>query len=146
MHVTGSCLCQAVSFSAEVDASRVLICHCTDCQIQASAAFRIGALVQRDSFRIAGPTQEYCKIGSTGARRMQVFCPVCATSIYSYTPDNATPVLSLRLGGVHQRALLPPVHQLWTRSALPWLGQLGDIPCSLQQELLVQALQPVAKP
>ncbi|MBF7731170.1 GFA family protein [Pseudomonas sp. N040] len=146
MHVTGACLCGAVTFSAEVDESRVLICHCTDCQIQASAPFRIGALVQRDTFKMEGKIHEYCKIGTSGARRMQVFCPVCATSIYSYTPDSPAPVLSMRLGGVHQLRQLTPVHQIWGSSALPWLGKLNEIPCSMQQGIIADALkQPDAR-
>lgn len=146
MHVTGACLCGAVTFSAEVDESKVLICHCTDCQIQASTPFRIGALVQRDTFKMKGATHEYCKIGTSGARRMQVFCPVCATSIYSHTPDSPAPVLSLRLGGVHQRAQLTPVQQIWGRSALPWLSELNEIPCAMQQEVLSEVLKESATP
>ena len=108
MKVNGKCLCGQVSFQAEVDESKVLLCHCTDCQVQASTAFRIGALVDSAGFSMQGEVKEYCKIGSTGARRMQVFCPTCATSIYSYTPDNPAAVYSLRLGAVKELRQLRP--------------------------------------
>lgn len=144
MHVTGACHCGAVTFSADVDASKVLVCHCTDCQVMASSAFRVGALVRRETFSIQGRVKEYSKVGTTGTRRSQVFCPECATGIYSYAPEVETPYISLRLGGVHQRAQLPPVHQIWRQSALPWVEHLYDIPCSLQQEAIAGALAPTA--
>jgi hypothetical protein len=140
MHVTGACHCGAITFEAEVDEGRVFACHCTDCQVIASAPFRVGAIVRRETFSMHGPFKEYSKIGTTGQRRQQVFCPECATGIYSYSPDSAAPYLSLRLGGVHQRAQLRPVYQLWHRSALPWLSQLSDIPTCEQQEILAFVL------
>jgi hypothetical protein len=32
MHTDGSCHCGLISFTAEIDPSRVTVCHCTDCQ------------------------------------------------------------------------------------------------------------------
>ena len=140
MHVTGACHCGAITFEAEVDEGRVFTCHCTDCQVIASTAFRFGAIVRRETFSMRGPFKEYAKIGTSGQRRMQVFCPECATGIYSYSPDSAMPYLSLRLGGVHQRAQLTPVHQLWYRSALPWVARLNEIPRCQEQEILASML------
>jgi hypothetical protein len=140
MHVTGACHCGAITFEAEVDEGRVFTCHCTDCQVIASTAFRFGAIVRRETFSMRGPYAEYAKIGTTGQRRMQVFCPTCATGIYSYSPDGALPFLSLRLGGVHQRAQLAPVQQIWYRSALPWVAALNDIPRCNEQEILLSML------
>lgn len=142
MHVTGNCHCGAVSFSAEVDESKVVICHCTDCQVQGSAPYRFGALVLRDSFSMQGPTREYGKVGSSGNRRLQVFCPECATSIYSYEEGNRGPYLSLRLGGVHQRAQLMPRLQIWRQSALPWVDALPSIPGCAQQDFIAAAISP----
>jgi hypothetical protein len=140
MRVTGACHCGAVTFSADVDESMVMVCHCTDCQIIASSAFRFGALVRRETFRSSGAVKEYAKIGTSGARRLQVFCPECGTGIYSYAPDVDSPFISLRLGGVHERARLTPTLQIWRQSALPWVGRLDEIPCSMQQEVIAAAI------
>jgi len=40
MRIDGSCHCGAVSFSAEIDPDRVMVCHCTDCQVLLGAPFR----------------------------------------------------------------------------------------------------------
>ena len=106
MHVTGACHCGAITFSAEVDESKVMVCHCTSCQVLGASAFRYGAIVLRESFVIRGQAKEYRKVGTSGSVRTQVFCPECATGIYSYTPGDASPYISLRLGAVHQRAEL----------------------------------------
>jgi hypothetical protein len=140
MHVTGACHCGSITFEADVDEGRVFTCHCTDCQVIASTAFRFGAIVRRETFSMRGPAKEYSKIGTSGQRRQLVFCPECATGIYSYAPDSAAPFLSLRLGGVHQRAKLIPVHQLWYGSALPWVARLNEIPQCKEQEILVSML------
>jgi hypothetical protein len=146
MHVTGKCHCGAVSFSAEVEKDKVIVCHCTDCQVMASSAFRVGALVLRESFSIRGQVSEYRKIGTSGNERSLVFCPVCATSIYSYMKNDPGPYLSLRLGGIDQFKELIPVHQIWQQSALPWLAQLPLIPCSMQQEAIAAAISPSQAP
>jgi hypothetical protein len=140
MHVTGACHCGAITFSAEVDATKVVVCHCTDCQVLSTSAFRLGAIVLRETFAIQGDVREYRKVGSSGAERIQVFCPVCATGIYAYTPGDAGPYISLRLGPVHQRAQLAPGLQIWRRSALPWIDALGGVPGCAEQELIASMI------
>ncbi|HPX89306.1 MAG TPA: GFA family protein [Methylophilaceae bacterium] len=137
MHVTGSCHCNKVNFTAVIDEDKVMVCHCTDCQILGSSAFRFGALVKKQTFNLLGDVKEYIKIGSSGARRAMVFCPNCATSIYSYAPDDKDGAyISLRLGPVHQRELFTPKFQIWCRSALPWVERLTETPSSQQQEVI----------
>jgi hypothetical protein len=140
MHVTGACHCGAITFSAEVDEDKVMVCHCADCQVLSASAFRVGAIVLRETFSLRGPTKEYRKTGTSGAVRVQVFCPECATGIYSYTPDDNGPYISLRLGAVHQRAELKPRLQIWKQSALPWIDELPEVPACAQQEAIASMI------
>ena len=41
MQIDGSCHCGLISFTAEVDPSRVVVCHCSDCQVLSGSSFRI---------------------------------------------------------------------------------------------------------
>ena len=41
LHVEGSCHCEQIKFEAEVDTTKVTICHCTDCQKLTGAPFRV---------------------------------------------------------------------------------------------------------
>lgn len=135
MNVTGACLCGAVTFSADVESAKTMVCHCADCQVLGSTAFRIGAMVAQEQFRIEGATHEYRREACAGTRN-QVFCPTCATVLYSYTPDSPRPMIVLSVGAVHQRAELAPRFQLWGSVALPWVERLQAIPHATPQDIL----------
>ena len=127
MKVEGGCHCGSIAYEAEVDPGRVALCHCTDCQVLSSAAFSTFAPVAKEAFRLRrGRPRIYIKTAESGTRRAQAFCPECGTRIYG--ADETDPQLfNLRIGTVRQRAQLPPRVQIWCRSALPWVMDLGAI-------------------
>jgi len=133
MHIEGACHCGRISFTAEVDPSRVVVCHCTDCQVLSGSPFRAVVPAPIDSFVLRGEPKSYVKVAESGNRRAQVFCPECATPLYATAPENATSVV-IRLGCVKQRAELTPVVQVWEHSSMPWLENLHDIPAYERQQ------------
>jgi len=136
MHVTGACHCGAVTFSAEVDEAKVMLCHCTDCQVLSAVGLQ--GRGDRAPGHIRHPRSDEGVPQDRHQRQRQDpgVLPECATGIYSYTPGDAGPYISLRLGGVHQRAELAPRLQLWCRSALPWIDRLADVPGCAEQEAI----------
>jgi hypothetical protein len=86
-----------------------------------------------ETFVLRGQPKTYIKVGESGNRRAQVFCPECATPLFAMAPENATSVI-IRLGCVKQRAQFTPVVQLWQRSSMPWLSELHRIPGSPEQQ------------
>lgn len=133
MKIDGQCQCGAIRFEAEVDPDKVTICHCTDCQHFSGSPWRASVPAPADSFRIlSGNPAEYIKTAESGAKRLQAFCGVCGSSIYSASPTKSG-VYGIRLGGVTQRALLSPKKQIWTRSALPWAADIHDLPASAEE-------------
>jgi hypothetical protein len=129
-----------VSFSALIDPTRVMICHCTDCQVLSGAPLRAVVVAPIDSFKLQGETKQYVKVAESGNRRAQVFCPECATPLYATAPENPTSVV-IRLGCVKQRAQLVPSAQIWQHSALPWLQKLPEIPGSPEQQAFLPLRQ-----
>jgi hypothetical protein len=127
MKINGACHCGAVSFTAEIDPSQVVVCHCTDCQAMSGSPFRVVVPTPIGKFSISGATKTYFKVAQSGNRRAQVFCPECGTPLYASAAENATHVI-IRLGCVEQRAQLKPSLQVWQHSALPWLRGLENIP------------------
>jgi hypothetical protein len=127
MHIDGSCHCGAVSFSAEIDPDRVMVCHCTDCQVLSGAPMRAVAVAPYESLKVQGTTKAYVKVAQSGNRRAQVFCPECGTPLWATAPENPVSVV-VRLGCVRQKAQLRPAVQIWQHSALPWLDGLGAVP------------------
>ena len=43
MKVDGQCHCGQIRYEAEIDADKVNVCHCTDCQTLTGTAYRVSA-------------------------------------------------------------------------------------------------------
>lgn len=138
MHINGACHCGAISFSAEIDPSRVMICHCSDCQVLSGAPLRAVVAAPIASFVLRGQPKTYVKLAQSGNRRAQVFCPECGTPLYGSALDKPASVI-IRLGCVEQRALLKPAVQIWQHSAMPWLAELPAIQGSPENQLSLPA-------
>jgi len=138
MLINGACHCGSISFTAQIDPARVMICHCTDCQVLSGSPFRAIVAASIGTFSVRGSPKSYVKVAQRGNRRSQVFCPECGTPLYATAPENPTSVV-IRLGCVEQRAELTPAAQIWQRSALPWLSGLHAIPGSGEQQAFLPA-------
>ena len=128
MKIDGRCHCGAITYEAEVDADKVVVCHCADCQTLSGSAFRVAVPVERNTFKLlSGRLKTYVKTtAESGNKRDQAFCPECGTHIYSSGPGGALP-LFVRVGTVRQRDALVPRKQIWVRSAQRWLADLGRL-------------------
>jgi hypothetical protein len=125
MDVTGRCQCGAITYKASVDPEKVSICHCTDCQTFSGSAYRLAVPAPAESFKLlSGQPKIYVKTAESGNKRAQGFCGNCGSAIYAAAVTN-TPSYSLRVGGLDQRAQLPPRRQIWCKSALPWASPAG---------------------
>jgi hypothetical protein len=138
MQIDGACHCGLISFNAEIDPSRVMVCHCTDCQVLSGAPFRAIVAAPIEAFSLRGEPKSYIKVAQSGNRRAQMFCPECATPLFATAPENPTTVI-IRLGCVEQRAQLAPAAQIWQHSAMPWLATLGSVPGSPEQQAYLAA-------
>jgi hypothetical protein len=134
MKVDGSCHCGAITYSAEIDPSKVTLCHCNDCQITAGSAFtfNVPTTDAKVTFTKGEPAFYMKKTAASGRTRAHAFCAACATRIYSGAVDPAPPQISLRAGPLKQRRELTPKRQIWCSAALDW-SQVADIPCIADQ-------------
>jgi hypothetical protein len=127
MKIDGRCHCGYISYEAEIDPEKVVICHCTDCQTLSGSAFRTVALTRENAFRLlSGEPKIYVKTGDSGTKRVQSFCSECGTPIYSSTIGDGPKVYGIRVGTARQRDQLVPKTQLWCRSSQRWLADLGS--------------------
>lgn len=125
--IDGACLCGHITYEADIDPDRIAICHCTDCQINSGTAFRYGVLVPAADFRLlSGKLKVFIKTAESGSQRALSFCPECGTSIHGSAPVDPD-AFSLRLGTARQRNELRPSIQIWCRSALDWVDDIGDL-------------------
>jgi len=124
MKIDGSGHCGKITFDAELDESRVIICHCTDRQTFFGSAFRTVAFLPDSPFRLlSGETKLYVKTADSGNKREQNFCPKRGS------PKNSTPSgkrakhLGIPAGIISQRDRLIPTKQVWSKLARNWLAE-----------------------
>ena len=123
MKIDGRCHCGFIAYEAEVDPAAVYVCHCTDCQALSGTVFRWAVPVPEASFKLlAGKPKTYVKTAESGATNHQLFCPECASPLYSISIGAEPRIFNLRLGTAHQRAELQPRSEYWCRSAQDWVA------------------------
>ena len=137
MHITGQCLCGHVTYEAEADPARTVICHCTDCQRHSASAYGVVVGIRAEDFHLtSGTLKTWVKTAESGNRRALTFCPECGTRIYGGPEDgSATGFFSLRAGTINEREPFQPKSQVWTRSRQPWTLDLAQIPGHEKQVL-----------
>lgn len=136
MRIEGGCHCGNITYEAEIDPEQVGICHCTDCQTLSGSAFSTYVPAAREGFRLrTGQPKFYVKTAESGAKRAQAFCPECGTRIYAAAVTDPQ-TFNIRVGTVRQRAELRPHTQVWCRSALPWVMDLGSVKQISRQQSL----------
>ena len=127
MKIDGSCHCGFIKYQAEVDPEGVYVCHCTDCQSISGGAFRWAVSVPETDFKLlAGTPKTYVKTSESGAPSHQLFCPECASPLYSTAIDKEPKTFNLRLGTARQRADLAPKLEVWCGSAQSWAAVRGS--------------------
>jgi len=133
MKVDGGCHCGSIRYEAEVDPTRVTVCHCGDCQRFSGAAFRASVPSKAEDFVILrGDPVRYVKTAENGNRRAQGFCGRCGTPVYATDAENPK-IFNLRIGPLAERAELPPQRQIWCEAALPWTLDLLAVPSAAKQ-------------
>ena len=134
MRIDGGCHCGRINFEADIDPDKVGVCHCTDCQTLSGTAFVVYLPVPKEALRLRGEPKIYVKTSESGSRRAQAFCPDCGSRLYA-SAEKDPQVFNLRIGTVRQRALLAPKAQVWCRSALPWVMNLGSVKQHAKQQM-----------
>ncbi|MFB9950454.1 GFA family protein [Rhizobium puerariae] len=129
MHVTGGCHCGSVTYEAELDTRRVVICHCTDCQKLTGSPFRVTAVVQDGDLKLTGNEPKmYRRVADSGRVRQQYFCPECGSQLFVNGEGEASKVWGIRWGSIDQRMDVKPLRQVWCRSAPAWLAEIAELP------------------
>lgn len=134
MKVDGQCHCGAIVYEAEIDEEKVVICHCTDCQVLSGTAFRhVVFTVENGLTFTRGAPRIYIKTAASGNKREQGFCADCGTPLFATSVGDGPKIYGLRGGSLRQIAALKPRRQVWAQSAHSWTQDIGSLP-SIQQQ------------
>lgn len=132
--VTGACHCGQVQIQAEIDADKVFVCFCSDCQKLSGTAFRVVVPATLGSVAVQGEVAHYVKTAASGRLRAQGFCPKCGSPMYSKTQGELDGYV-LRVGVLNQAVDLKPVVKLWQSSQWAWTEKMSEIVGCPHQEL-----------
>jgi hypothetical protein len=128
MKIDGRCHCGYVTYEAEIDPDKTLICHCTDCQTLSGSAFRVVAYTRENAFTLlSGELKAYVKTSESGNKRPQSFCPECGTQIHATAAGEGPKVYAIRVGTARQRDQIAPHAHVWFPSAQPWVIHMGSM-------------------
>ena len=130
MKIDGGCHCGHITYEAEVDPEKVVICNCLDCQQLSGTTFNAVVFSKENAFKVlSGELKIYVKTGGSGNKRQLSFCPECGSSIYSTSAEGG-PLYGIRTGSINadQRNKLVPKKRIFARSEQPWVDDIASIP------------------
>ncbi|KAL4756312.1 GFA family protein [Aspergillus foveolatus] len=121
MPLSGHCLCQAVTYTANAKPDTVAYCHCDDCQRQSGSTYSLYVMVSPDQLSVDGPLKTFQRTGSSGSPVLQKFCQICGCPLFiqALSAENELAIMGGSLDCVH-KLLLQPSIEIWTASKLPF--------------------------
>jgi hypothetical protein len=124
MEWTGECLCGRVRYRAVADPIRVVNCHCPMCRRVSGAAFMTFVHFPADAFAWTGAEPTRYRSSAAAERG---FCAVCGSTLSMHEAVLADRV-QVSLGSLDRPDLVRPDDHVWTRSQLPWLEVVDELP------------------
>ncbi|MGT2715256.1 GFA family protein [Streptococcus respiraculi] len=94
--ITGSCLCQQVTYEAKELISPIVFCHCSFCRKASATAFSVNSMVEVTSFQLLSG-KESLVIYESSPGKKRYYCKNCHSQLY-HIKDEIADKLTLKLG------------------------------------------------
>jgi len=117
--LTGGCLCGAIRYESEAEATAMLKCHCRDCQRAGGSGYAPVLAVPAAAVKVTGTPRYYKTVGDAGKGVERGFCTNCGSQVLvklERLPD----VLGLQAASLDDPSLFRPKLDLFTSSAWAW--------------------------
>src|SRR5438309_11093653 len=125
--ISGACLCGAVAYTAEAEATTVTVCHCRDCQKFTGSAFAALMVVPKEALTLSGTLKTFTSTGGSGKPILRHFCPECGSSI-AEEPGTRPGMVILNVGTFDDPTVAKAGREIFRDDALPWVEVHGEIP------------------
>ena len=116
----GSCQCGKVNIRFLGQPSKVVACHCSECQKLSTSAFSISSIFNEDDIEIQGEMKEWSITADNGNTVTAKFCKHCGNRIYHFNPDKPEEIKFKLTSLIDQQPLIPTVH-IWTIRKQDWV-------------------------
>ncbi|HEY2050490.1 MAG TPA: GFA family protein [Caulobacteraceae bacterium] len=113
----GSCLCGAVAYQADAEATGIIHCHCQSCRKAHGSAFSSIAAVPREAFRWTRGEDRLTAYESSPGK-LRHFCRTCGSQIVAERLDSAQ--VMLRLGCLDTPLQADRQWHIWRSDASSW--------------------------
>jgi len=118
----GACSCGAVTFDICESFLYVHCCHCSWCQKETGSGFAINGLIETRHINILSGLPERVDIPSLSDQGQSLIqCEKCRTTVWSHYSAAKEIIAFVRVGTLHDAALVQPDIHIFTSSKLPWI-------------------------
>ena len=124
--ITGSCLCNQVTYTLKNGIEEIVHCHCQTCRKAHAAAFSSVAKIMDEDFEITRG-EGLLKSYESSPGKQRYFCSNCGSQIYA--KKAGTPHRVLRMGTVDTVVQIPERCHIWLSGKASWYQINSDIPC-----------------
>ena len=125
--LTGSCLCEAVRWTARAQPLFPGHCHCSDCRKTSGTGHMSLFGMPAAAFEVQGEVRFFAKPAASGNVVRRGFCPTCGSFVYS-TNDAMPDLRFLSVNSMDEPERFAPSLVVWSKRQLSWDQHAGDLP------------------
>ena len=101
-------------------ATRMLNCHCRDCQLAGGSGFSPSSIMARGAVKFTkGQPAHLEKVADSGKLAKREFCSACGTPLFA-SSSAAVEYLAVRASSLDDPSWFRPEANVWVASAQPW--------------------------
>ena len=128
--IEASCQCGQVSYKLFEPPTKVVACHCKECQKLSTAPFSVTAMVPASAIEFVGEMKEWGRTAASGNKNFGKFCPNCGNRIYQYNPDQPEIIkLKLKPEGLSDDKVFEPTVHVWVSEKQSWYKLPEGVQC-----------------
>ena len=117
---TAACSCGSLRVTTEGEPYVVSMCHCTACQRRTGAPFGVGAYFKADHVQVEGAHSAWSRLGTSGGRLTNHFCPTCGSNVF-WTTDYHPDGVGVAVGAFADPGFPGPIRSVWEAHRYAWV-------------------------
>ncbi|KAH6662594.1 Mss4-like protein [Halenospora varia] len=123
----GSCHCQQIRWTAQLEDAKHILCHCSTCQKLGGGPYSLNAIIDRSELQIlSGEPKTYIYVGASGKEVRCYYCGNCTSHIYHQQEIMGEKIIvrTILLEGGSDMAV---GGEIFKEGSLGWVKELGKV-------------------